>query len=292
MELIFFQHFHKSAGTTIVNLLKNKYKLHKGNINGNPYTVISNKRTIIKFWEFNKKEFREWINHIIGKGTQFIVCEWGFLRRENRIRWDNITFITCIRDPYNRMISNYNFDGGDHKFGHIKKYYNNPNRYWKKFKNEPFPITTNMSNYYVRQLSGCGNQHNEEITEEHLKEAKRVLELFSIIIILENPRSFSLLGKIGINDPPKHLKRRDTKDIRSVTNEFKNKFMEENRYDYELYEYAKKISSNMIIELKNKKNKKNKKVKKNKPLDRRNMTRKKMELMRKAWRMKKKKNFS
>ena len=55
--MIIFLHFHKAAGSTIVQILKRKKRFFKPNKNGNPaYQISYNKSATIDYWSPNKNE--------------------------------------------------------------------------------------------------------------------------------------------------------------------------------------------------------------------------------------------
>ena len=77
--MIIFLHFHKAAGSTIVQILKRKKKFFEPNKNGNPaYKISYNKSATIDYWSCNKKEIDIWINKQRNIGIEVMCLEWNF----------------------------------------------------------------------------------------------------------------------------------------------------------------------------------------------------------------------
>jgi len=245
-ELIVFLHFKKAAGSFIVkNFLNNGFKLHNPNKNGNPY----NKRgEEVEFWNYSKKEFDRWINKIKKNRVNFIACEWNFFKPPID-NYSGIHLITCLRDPYNRLISNYKFDvmnygKSNYKYKNIKNYVNNAVEPARSFTFNKPNYYIRMPNYYIRMLCGLGDKPDEIITENHLEYAKKVLEKFHTIVILEIPESFNLLKRYLYTISKNKINKSHGKV--NIPPDFKKLFIKENKLDYELYNYAKSLCENMI----------------------------------------------
>ena len=94
-------------------------------------------------------------------------------------------------------------------------------------------------------LNGLGDIHNIEVNETHLEIAKKQLDKFFFVIILEEPESYKPFEKYynvahGIykNDSKKYLQNKEQI-------EFKKNFIEKNALDYKLYNYAKEKFKNV-----------------------------------------------
>ena len=238
-NIIVFLHFHKSGGSTINNLF-DSYIKHKPNKNGNPWKD----NQFIKFWEYNKKEFNQFKKYLNNLSVNFICLEWNFFINYNKLNYNGVELITCLREPYERYKSNMNFYN---KFNY--KNYESKNLHQRcKIK-----INYNKFNYYVKMLNGLGNTPEAKIDESHFKIARKNLrKLFKTIIILENKESFKLLEKFNIKyDGFNNIKRMNSnkKDIDINRNEFKKL----NFFDYKLYNYAKRLSEYQLQEYKNSK---------------------------------------
>lgn len=238
-SIIFYLHFHKCGGTTI-NTLFNKYNKHIPNANGNPWNK-SNKK-IIKFWDYKKKKFNEFKKRLNSQNIKFVAFEWNFFKHYNYIDLNNIELVVCLRDPYNRYISNMKMDNC-----YNMTLYNKKNVTWRRSRSDQiFDVNYNKYNYYVKMLNGFGDQPNIKINRTHLEIAKKNLEKFSTILILENKDTFKLLEKYDIYDIAHN---NQSSKSNNIVSNFK-KFKKYNRYDYELYDYAIKLSHKKLQQLK------------------------------------------
>tara|TARA_Y100001958_G_C21154617_1_gene489935 strand:- start:403 stop:1125 length:723 start_codon:yes stop_codon:yes gene_type:complete len=239
--MIIFLHFHKAAGSTIVQILKRKKKFFEPNKNGNPaYKISYNKSVTIDYWSRNKEDINVWINKQRCIGVEVMCLEWNFFNPHNFIS-DNISYIVCFRDPLKRFYSCLNFES-------IRKTksYLSPFEFQKMvFRDEGFIVSYNKDNYYTRMLCGLGNKPYLKIEESHLDYAKKVLDRFKIILILENKKSFRLLSKIGIRNIniPRTM---TTKYYIKKHDLFDKDFIKRNKFDYELYNYAVKLSNEQM----------------------------------------------
>ena len=97
--MIILLHFHKAAGSTIVEMLKRNKKFFEPNKNGNPaYQISYNKSATIDYWSREKKDIEIWINKQRYNGVEVMCLEWNFFNPHNFIS-DNINYIVCFRDP-------------------------------------------------------------------------------------------------------------------------------------------------------------------------------------------------
>jgi hypothetical protein len=161
-----------------------------------------------------------------------------------------VTIITCLRDPLERFISNFNFDfwSGYTHCKSIEEYVNSSGSF-------------TMFNYYCRILS----QHNENpkpITIREFQEAKFLLSLFDYLVILEKQDTFWGLNEfLGWEEKVMRQKQNQLKkrklvkffkrkkfalDWKQLTNHqikpdqnFLKKFREFNEFDNQIYLDAK-----------------------------------------------------
>ena len=250
-NMIIFLHFHKAAGTSIIHMLKREKKFFNPNKNGNPCIWLNKITTqTINYWNNNKKKIMNWIANQKKRHVDVLCLEWNFFN-PNNIIFKNITYITSIREPLSRFFSCFNFEKS-------RKIGNNinlcPNIFQKiDFYEDRFLVTYNKDNYYTRMLCGLGDNIYIKIDENHLKYAKSVLDKFSVIIIVENKNSFELLRKINLHNRTivyNHIKSYK-EDLYTKYKNFSENFKKANKIDYELYEYAKILSDNMLNELSN-----------------------------------------
>lgn len=228
-DIILFMHFHKSAGTSINKMFEN-YRKFPVNKNGNPYM---DKETIIHFWNFNKDQFNKFKMFVRSMNVNYVSLEWNFFL--NEVDFSGMKLITCFREPYSRFISNLNFDKKNNAFSFQQEKISAP----KYINKKPFFLNYNKNNYYVKILNGFGNSPNLVIDKTHLEKAKRILDNFDEIIIMEYPETFKKLEKYGINTNVK-MNVNTSKKIDGGMK--KDKFMKMNNFDYELYDYACKLA--------------------------------------------------
>ena len=179
------------------------------------------------------------------RGIEFIACEWDFPGIDKLTAISGLSLLTCLRDPYQRLLSNYSSQGGDKYWGHISQWYETATLTWKRKSDQTFPTSYNLRNYYVRMLTGYGTQPDVEIGAEHLDAARKALDAFDLVLILERPESFELLGRLGVTGPLLHKNRRSRKQTRPVE-EFHQRFIEENALDYALYAHGQQCCESLL----------------------------------------------
>lgn len=242
-RLIWFQHFHKAGGTSIVELAKrNGERLYPKNHNGNP---VGKDGEIIKLWKFSEEELNDFIDECEALGVSFLSTEWGMpnvfcLASDSRVR-----LIACIRSPLDRYISNYYFDiyNGFTAARSLTEYTGSRNR------------TITMFNYYTRVLSGHDNA-SADVDAMVFKRALYALELIDCCVVLE--KGFSrLVAYLGWSESELHLNKTSA-SIRNVMSmivhgrfrklwnrvlfrrkkipkDFTDQFRKLNKWDYEIY---------------------------------------------------------
>ena len=243
-KIVHFQHFHKAGGTTITRLFcnHNKYNAFIPNRNGNPYIYTPNGQKLVYRYDlFNHTQFNRLKKGLNRNNINFICLEWNFFKNFESLNLKNVALITVIRDPYDRYISNMKHDN----VSNYSKYKKSTIRYKQ---NREFPVNVNKSNYYTKILNGLGNLPNSDVTAKHLERAKSRLKKFNSIIILENPESYKLLQKHGVNYTNQHRNKSKHPElkIKGIT---RKEFIKQNTYDYELYNYAKELSNQQIVSL-------------------------------------------
>lgn len=252
--MIIFLHFHKAAGMSIVEFFRRSgYRFHYHNRNANPW----DKKKPIYFWRFETEKLKEWIS--TRKKCNFIACEWNFMKphvMNSMTESSDVTLVTCLRDPWKRYLSNYLYEPdrqlpksilvprnrirqGRVVDEHYILDFSKVNIMRDK-RGLRLRMNYNKDNYYVRMLNGMGEDWNTKITSEHLRIAKSVLAKFDVIIVIEIPESFRQLRRfskrrnLGHAHPGRYQK---PKVSQSLIDEFKKR----NYYDYQLYEFAKKL---------------------------------------------------
>ncbi len=182
-RLIWFQHLHKVAGTTIVELAAvNGEKLYHDHINGNPLDENGN---LIELWNLNRSGLTKFIDDCEREGITFIATEWGSPDFKTLHEDPRVILITCIRKPWDRFISNYQYNlfKGFTKMKDIYKYSN-------------FNDVSSF-NYYTMIFSRRTFEHvrKKGLTNRDLVSAKENLSRFNMIAVLETEGSIDEMTK-------------------------------------------------------------------------------------------------
>ncbi len=236
--MLWFQHMHKCMGSSIVLLAKQEdIRLYPHNLNGNPhYLKTLQNGTLtwgdhIPFWDFDSDRLSEFIQECKNKFVQLICSESGFPNIDQLSKIDGVTFLTALRDPFSRLVSNFRYDYQERntRSKTLAEYYKST----KESIVQP--------NYYTNLLSqGSGNYQT----------AVKMLNVFNVILIQEHQETFKLLKRIGFKGTPPVFNNCGYSDNKTIAAEnyefFKNVFRPENENDYKLYELAKEISFGML----------------------------------------------
>eukprot|EP01084_Bolivina_argentea_P027723 51510_1 len=270
-KFIIFLHFHKAGGTTL--FLASTYVTTHFNLNSNanPKQIINgNNLTFIPFWEYNKTYMHSFIIDFKRLGVSFIAMENQYFHYAHSINNINfkkqyqISLITQLRHPYKRFLSNFFYEIKWEMYKENVSIWN-PNIMQRllSFHNgdgEYFDQITNCWsswNLYIRILTlNCNNElKDEQINETHLLMAKRELDKFDTITIVDKLETFELLNikygikinKLRIPSTLKYLKPYLMNEMENnALTQFEKIFMEMNKFDYMLYEYAVDLSLNML----------------------------------------------
>ena len=171
-RLIWFQHFHKCAGTTIVEHAKmNNECFWPYHLNGNPTSQDGKE---LELWKYSTTELAEFIDICEKKGVSFVATEWGLPLIDCLSEDDRVTLITCIRRPIDRFVSNYYFDlhNGFTRAKSLYEYESSRGR------------TITMFNYYCRVLSGYQNSVGD-IDRNLFCNVRQTIHKFDCCILLE-----------------------------------------------------------------------------------------------------------
>lgn len=243
-RLIWFQHFHKAAGTTIVNLArKNGERLYSGNINGSPVDQYGNSLPV---WSMNGTRLSDFVDHCQEQGCTFVGPEWGVGDLETLSRDPRVVTVTCVREPYERFVSNYIFD---FRLGYTSskdiEQYVGSKRSFSRF------------NYYTHMLARIG-EDDSTISSRDFLAAKQALEKFDYVGIVGaknwlrelcsfmnwRPRAIQANKRRNVlTQSLRHLVRgrprvakRTLDSARLVIDEgFRERFERSNEFDYEIY---------------------------------------------------------
>jgi hypothetical protein len=113
--LIWFQHFHKAGGTSLVQLAsRNGARFARQHVNGNPHRQphagwnpfrAANK--LIDFWLWPRSAQRQWSLALLSAGTDFIASEFGFPAASRLLPPLPTLYIATLRHPVDRLVSEY-----------------------------------------------------------------------------------------------------------------------------------------------------------------------------------------
>lgn len=228
---IVFLHFHKAGGTTINKVFeggpRRKFPRHA---NGNPYS----KHGPIPLWTFKPKRLAKFRAKLDRLGVGFVALEWNFFQHHASIDWSAFHFLTVLRDPYERFISNMNFDGACKPKAYMRK------RMHVVRKGVRIPVSFNRPNYYVRMLNGLGGDPDAKLGRAHLQRAQRVLARFDTVLVLEDPGTFGLLRPLGARRSPSEVKKNVAKGKKRYWMG-RAAFERRNRLDRQLYRFAVRL---------------------------------------------------
>ncbi len=253
-RLIWFQHFHKAAGSSIVQLaILNGEELYPQHKNGNP---LNSDGHLIRLWDFTDKELGEFVDSCEYQGVTFVATEWGAPNFEILADDPRVVLITCLRNPLSRFVSDYyyEFHLGYTACKSLETYVNsNPNKSYT------------MYNYYCRVFSRH-HERTEPITLDQFHQSIAALKLFNCLIILEKGDAFQRLNKfLGWKDQVVFTQK-NSLNIRQIakfiiqgnfnlvwrrffnptkkpTQNFIRLFEKESKLDFHLYDEAKSIYS-------------------------------------------------
>jgi len=246
-RLIWFHHFHKAAGSSIVKTaLANKEKPFPKHENGNP---CDEHGELLPLENYNSQELRSFIDSCEQMGVTFVACEWDVVNYSILEKDPRVTLITCIRSPLHRFLSNYyyGFYRGHHDDDNFEIHLE---RKSKTFQND----------YYCRMFSR--KQKTVELTNEDFNKVKNLLSLFNIVCVLEKEGSLEMLSQaLGWNpELAQYANKTGCKRSRAIryffkgksyltkrhtthpqvkpSEDFKQLFTEQNPWETELYRWA------------------------------------------------------
>jgi hypothetical protein len=180
---------HKAAGSSVINqAIANGETLYPNHKNGNPCSPDGEE---IPVWEFEENELSAFIDGCEAGGITFVATEWGSPNYQVLHNDTRVVLVTCIREPWSRLISNYNYD-------YYLGYSDSPSL--SSYLTADHRIR--MDNYLVRVFSDEFHSDTEEIRPETFDSALDNLKLFDLVLIAErdgdlNSHLFKALGWEG-----------------------------------------------------------------------------------------------
>jgi|TARA_B100001105_G_C22347348_1_gene424088 hypothetical protein len=190
-RLIWFQHVHKAAGSLIVNqAIANGEVLFKNHKNGNPYTPEGE---LTPLWEFDKDLLTAFVDQCEAEGVTFVATEWGAPIYEVLHSDPRVVLVTCLREPWSRFISNFNYD---YYHGFTKS------RTLGEFLSEELRIK--QDNFLVRVFSRNYSAPEGQLDEISLSTAFSNLHLFDLVLVTERQYDLSnhLFEALGWQSKP------------------------------------------------------------------------------------------
>ncbi|MGF1454809.1 MAG: hypothetical protein ACFB6R_05450 [Alphaproteobacteria bacterium] len=107
-RLVWFQHFHKAGGSSLIELAKASGEtFYPQNANANPLDAHGK---TIPLWQFHEEALTAFVDSCEAKGVTFVATEWGVPDFRVLANDPRVVSVTCLRDPFSRIMSCYRFD--------------------------------------------------------------------------------------------------------------------------------------------------------------------------------------
>lgn len=249
-RLIWFQHFHKSAGTTIVKMAQlNGESLYPMHLNGNP---VDKNGEFLPIWTYSSNKLIGFIDHCEDIGCTFLGPAWGVGDLGTLKKDDRVKIVTVMRDPFERFVSNYKFD---FRLGYTDK--QNIRDYVGSKRSFSF------FNYYCHMLAQLP-ESDPTLPADTFRKAMEMILNFDHISILGSPFWLENFCKAVEWEPIKlvenqrknaaievlrnilrgrlEVARRIAKSTKVVIdNEFRREFEGANELDYQIFKYIEGI---------------------------------------------------
>ena len=274
---VFFQHLHKAGGSTMCSLISRSSNVKFGaNTNCNVRNAGGGTmRFVPESWDISIVE--EFMNttkrNAIASEDKPFSHHWGLAHPDSKVDNSRWSFLTMLRHPVERILSHYQFENIQAKTGKTlhdwvttspfhtqnfmvrmyaglippglpKAVLDQPSISWPGFDKDP-------------KTKGWFAPEVPAVTREDLETAKRVLDQFTVVIIMESLTESAALLKHWFNFdstddtrarhwkgtvlPPLPTHQNTTGNIITPSGIYKNIF-DLNSYDLELYEYAKMLT--------------------------------------------------
>ena len=293
-KLVLFLHFHKGGGTSMINYLHKRGLRTDFRVNSDPARFDEfqdGDDMILAPWKNNLKlksnvgtsirtraSSTDFWWSLYQRGLDVVNLEYNFLMPKDYFNVTSVVrTITMLRNPWDRFRSTYEKELSTR----CRKcrlcsnltmtcYEDNNLGYWMSdYKGVLSEQRVDNwggilhPNYYTRMLNGLGDVPDLELNKSHLETAKRVLDTFDNVLILEDTDESKMhkvrnfLGndaivnsdgtiKEGTLFPTKsnNLLKNDPlyKKVREIIDHYQDLFDKRNELDIELYEYARSIS--------------------------------------------------
>ena len=185
-RLIWFQHVHKAAGSYIVNqAVANGEVPFPSHQNGNP---CNEEGEVMPIWDLDEGGLRGFIDECQSKEVTFVATEWGAPNYGALHDDPRVLLMTCVREPWNRLISNFNYDYylGFSNSATLAEYMDEDRR-------------IKVDNLLVRTFANSFPADRQSIGKEALSVALSNLSLFDLVIVTERDGDLGehLFGALG-----------------------------------------------------------------------------------------------
>jgi hypothetical protein len=182
-QLVWFLHFHKAGGTSLVRLARtNGETFHRPDANGNP---LSAHGKTLRLWELSADGLSDFVGQQRARGVSFVATEWGVPDLGALSAMDDVRTVTVLRHPVDRIRSNYAFD-------YLSGYTTAPSI--ADYVDHHLDAHTH-SNYYARQLLGS-TWRADEPQDSTLDRALARARLIDDVLLLQGASPFAPLGDV------------------------------------------------------------------------------------------------
>jgi hypothetical protein len=161
-RLIWFQHFHKAAGTSVVELARrNGERFHPLHDNGIP---LDDEGHPLPLWRYPLAQLAAFVDECEAQRVSFVATEWGVPALEALAADPRVVLVTCLREPLSRLVSNFYYDlyGGYTGVRCLEAY--------PESSRAPFC----RHNYYCRMLAGKAQAEGEIDAADFLRARERL----------------------------------------------------------------------------------------------------------------------
>jgi len=269
---IYFLHIHKAGGTSLCEIARKQPGMRTPKSNCNPEK--DKYRSWIPLGTYSDSQLTNYMN----KG-QFGLVANEFSPITNLMKPGLFTYMTCLRDPLDRVLSHYKYvqiwwpEFLKHKnwkhrpankqfpWKSFVDFLNDNNRDLTEtgeaenrdeFHHTIYPNTFGYSNFQTHMLTACGRACDSQ----SLALAKERLDYFSVIVIVEEWHlSGALLRKYGWQGVENYHSKKHQDTHSSARKVLANHPKElafliaQNELDLSLYEYGKALSRKLLAEL-------------------------------------------
>jgi hypothetical protein len=210
---IFYQHLRKAGGTGFCQLATD----NMGRSRIPPYYCMVDNRGSLATPPWNNSEYT--VNALITRGFRITANEWDVFY-ESMFGWPGAVFATTIRDPIDRIFSQYRFEHLERRDGSTTQKRVTAKQYYNQLKG-----WTMGANYYIKTFEGSPDTkiaqpktgdfywtyhkfNNREITWEMFVSALRNIMKFQVIFVtewLDATSPIVLNHTLGWTVPPKKV---------------------------------------------------------------------------------------